>query len=49
MWMIAKRNLKAGEELFFHYGLDYWRKQILPTIALPDIVINQEVDLDELD
>ena len=45
-WFIAQRDLKAGEELFYHYGAEYWRKQILATIALPDI---ERVNLSEMD
>ena len=37
MWR-RRYDLKAGEELFYHYGVEYWRKQITPTITLPDIV-----------
>ena len=45
MWLVAKRDLKAGEELFYHYGLGYWRPQIKPTIALPDIVRINELKM----
>ena len=37
VWFVAQRDLKAGEELFYHYGVEYWRKQLKPSIALPDI------------
>ena len=25
LWFIAQRDLKAGEELFYSYGIEYWR------------------------
>ena len=46
LWFMAQRDLKAGEELFYHYGVEYWRKQLTPALALPDI---EQINFEKMD
>lgn len=27
-WLVARKNIQAGDEIVWNYGSDYWRTQI---------------------